>query len=99
MIWQKIDDVICRYLGIQQERVIPVKVELNRQQIIIYHTSSHKRYLYKQSWQKFLQHTAACLPLSERRKIGIAVGNIIAKQLIVSFEPVKITRGSHAKQQ
>ena len=88
----KIDGVISRYLGLQKEETCPASVQIINHKLHVITTSSHKRYVSKQSWFNFNRSSLNQVTFENREKLGLAIGQAIGKKLIVSFDEVTIKK-------
>ncbi|QDQ41186.1 hypothetical protein E3226_011910 (plasmid) [Legionella geestiana] len=89
--FNKIDEIICRYLGIIGDEIDrPRSMRVIRNKIIVYKNAPFQRYKSVESWRDFnncnLQHESDV----NKQKIGIAAGNLIAKNLIISFVDIDV---------
>lgn len=87
---KKMDKIFCRYLGLESEVVSPNTVEIKSGKLIISSTESFKRHYYTQSWDEFSRYNLKQINQCNKDKLGVAIGKVIAKNLIVSFEEVQI---------
>lgn len=90
-IFKKVDQIFCTYLGLESEEVSPNLVTLKNNQLMILYTESFKRYTYFKNWNNFSSINFNQLSQTNKTKLGIAIGKIIAKNLNVSFDGIKIT--------
>lgn len=91
-ILKKIDKLFCTYLGLEYEAVSPNIVEVISGNVLVSNTESFKRHTYMQNWDEFSAVNLNQVNSRNREKLGIAMGKAIAKNLIISFEDIKITR-------
>lgn len=86
---QKMDKVLCFYLGLEYEEACPIAVKIIKNKLFITHTSSHKRHLIEEPWDKFkIKHTNS----TNLEKLGLALGKAIANNLVISFESPSIKK-------
>lgn len=91
-IFLKLDKLICKYFGLQAERVKPGCVKLANDQLIISSTSSFKRHLHRQNWDNFNFSSFNEMSETDKEKLGIIAGRTIAKKLTISFQDIPIKR-------
>lgn len=88
---RKIDGLICSYIGIDHNEVVPFHLKLTENNLLIATTDSFKRHIHTQKLEKFLKGNLDELNNSNKQKVGLAMGKALAKNLIISFDQVKIT--------
>jgi hypothetical protein len=88
----RIDKMLCRYLGIAAEKVYLNGTKISNETLMITHTLSFKRHLLKESWTEFSVFSIKDVNSEDREKLGLAMGKTIAKNLVVSFEETPIKR-------
>ncbi len=87
-----IDKAVIQYLGMDEQNVIsPILIKNSRGKMTVYSTISYKRHLIKDAWEGFYnsiekKEKTEC----KLRTIGIMMGKIVAKELIISFEKINI---------
>ena len=89
-ILKKIDKIFCAYLGLESEVVLATSVKIKDNQLTISNTESFKRHSYKQHWNEFSSTNFKQLSQTNKEKLGIAIGKILAKNLIITFEEITI---------
>jgi hypothetical protein len=89
---EKIDSVLCVYLGIETEKVHLNSTHRHKKELAITHTLSFKRHLLKESWAEFSSFSMKQASTEDCEKLGLAMGKAIAKKLVVSFEESPIER-------
>jgi hypothetical protein len=86
---KKIDDVICRYLGLKKEVSKPFRVSSTNKEIIIY--STFKRHLQRETWDQYKKNSIRNTPSDKRKELGKAIGQSLGKNLIISFDECKLS--------
>jgi hypothetical protein len=94
---KQIDTIFSIYLGLKEEIVYPKNVYITNNQLLITFTSSCKRHFEKESFERYSIHSIKQTSVENKVKLGIAVGQAIAKNLVVSFEAPFIHEGSNSK--
>lgn len=92
LLINKLDRLICSYLGLEQQNDIdkPKSIKISNKKLIIYKNHSFKRHRY----QEAMEHIEYKLEYSdeENKKIAMAAGKAIAKNLSISCEKVDIRK-------
>ncbi|ABS77411.2 hypothetical protein CbuD7D7780_00115 [Coxiella burnetii] len=83
---EKIDQMICSYLGLGQEETRPAQVQMTDGRLIISNTTAYKRHVMKESWSSFSDVSLKRVNPESLEKLGLAAEKAIAKNLIISFE-------------
>ncbi len=94
-ILNKIDKAICSYIGIQNETTSPQKVKLIKDKIFITNTVSYKRHYIEETWDDFKKIGLKQITPTNNQKLCSAMGKVIAKKLVLSFEEIKIKRNNY----
>lgn len=82
---KKIDQLICKYLGIDRQEVIPDHLIVKKSGIHVISSEPYKRHSHYESWEKFCTTNIRYISQHNKNKLGIALGKAIAKNLVVSF--------------
>ena len=91
MLLGKIDKIFCAYFGLKQGEVQPDTVQMIDDEIIVTtNTLSFKRHTMNESWDDFSTSEMSQVNLENREKLGLASGEVIAKNLVISFEETPI---------
>lgn len=82
-LFKRFDKILCLYFGIKQNVVRPIKAKMIKNKLIISNTESNRRHLYRNTFDtiKFEE-----INTEDRKKLGVAVGELLAKNLVISFE-------------
>jgi hypothetical protein len=88
----KVESIICAYLRLDREEVKAGNVKFVGKSLIVTHTTSYRRYLFKSLLDEFNnkdyhQHVDANLDC-----LGRALGKIIATDLVIKFEEPKFIK-------
>lgn len=89
-IWKIIDHLICKYAGIDKQEMKLNHLEMIGSQVLISNTEPFKRHQHTQKIEDFFANNFDDLNSSHKKKLGMALGQILAKNLIVSFEKTNI---------
>jgi hypothetical protein len=81
-----LDKLLCRYLGLASMEVKPTTVKLIDGQLFVDSTESHKRHLHSKEWGQFSQQDLHKMSEQNKQKLGLALGKVIAKNLVISFD-------------
>ena len=94
IVIKKIDELLCKYLGLDKEKVKPNSIKAKSNKFIIISTIPFKRHSFQEYWNEF--HTTSFKQLynHNRQKLGVATGKILAENLTISFEEVYIDKDS-----
>lgn len=87
-----VDKAIRKYLGINDTEVSPNNVKISKGNIIISSTESFKRHVYIQNWEEFNELNFKNTSSNNKEKLGIAIGKVIAKNLVISFDEMPILK-------
>ena len=90
-IWEILDYLICKYTGIDKQEITLNHLKKIGNQILISNTEQYKRHQHTQKIEDFFDHTFNRLDDNRKKNLGLALGKILAKNLIVSFETIQIT--------
>ena len=85
-IISNIDRIISRYIGLPNNEITPVSVEMENGKVSIINQIAHKRYIIKESWDEFQEHNLNSINTTTRENLGKAIGQAIADNLIISFD-------------
>lgn len=91
-LFLKLDELVCKYLGLNGKRVRPDAIEIVNGEMVISSTESYKRHTHKQGWEEFKVAELREISQSDREKLGVAMGKVIAKKLVVSFDEPQVMR-------
>jgi len=91
-VFKKLDRLVCQYLGLNEKQVRPDVIEVVNGQIVISSTESYKRHAHKQGWEEFKVSELQQISQTDREKLGVAMGKVIAKKLIISFDEPRVIR-------
>lgn len=94
IVIKKIDQLLCSYLGLNRERVKLNSIKIKNNKFIITSTISFKRHSFQEYWDEFNTTSFKQLNNQDRKKLGLAAGKILAKNLSISFEEVSIDKNS-----
>jgi hypothetical protein len=94
IVIKKTDQLLCNYLGLDRERVKPNSIKIKNNKFIITSTIPFKRHSFQEYWNEFNTTSFKQLYDRDREKLGLAVGKVLAKDLIISFEEVSIDKDS-----
>lgn len=86
---QRLDRLLCLYFGLEKEEIKPSAVRKDFKDsanLWLISSSSFKRHAIKESWHDFHALSMGKTVAEDRKKLGMAIGKIIAKNLVVSFE-------------
>ena len=89
--FNKLDKIICIYLGLtgsEVDRARSIKIINNN--IIIFKNSPFQRHKVVESWKHFNDYSMQNEDVTTKKKIGIAAGKAIAKNLIITFDNIEI---------
>lgn len=86
-----LDRAICTYLGLKEE-VQPVKISFKEEQLKIRYTSSFKRHSVEQSWNDFNHVNIEQTDAMNKKILGLALGQALAKNLVISFESLNLKK-------
>ena len=89
---KKIDRVLSNYLGIEKEIIKPISVQLISNKIYITNNLSFRRHKIKESWENFYHSSLKEIEPIESKKLGIALGKTIAKNLVIKFDSTEFCR-------
>ncbi|MDF1654829.1 MAG: hypothetical protein P1U34_06910 [Coxiellaceae bacterium] len=89
-----VDKLLCRYLGLKEESVVATSIDFVNNKISINSNTPYKRHNLKLSWQYFSQLEINKKNKPNQERLGLALGNTIAKNLTVSFEEPTYTNGN-----
>lgn len=91
---ERIDQVLCNYLGLNRERVKPNSIKTKNNKFIITSTLPFKRHSFQEYWNEFNTTSFKQLHRKDRERLGLSAGQILAKDLSISFEEVFIDKNS-----
>lgn len=89
---KKLDRVLSNYLGIDSELTHPISVQIISNKIYITNALSYKRHKMKESWENFSIHSLKNTKIRESKKLGVALGKAIAKNLVIKFDSTEFSR-------
>lgn len=89
---KKIEAILCRYLSLEDDEITPTSVGIISNKIVISSHHSYKRHLMKESWDEFSSYSMNHVASQKNGKLGLAVGKVLAKNLIVKFEDTEFQR-------
>lgn len=90
----KIDKLLCSYLGISTEEILPQEVVIKDEGLLISSTQSFRHYLHTETWDAFLENHINTLNATNKEKLGKAIGQSVARNLIISFDDITLHRKS-----
>ena len=85
----RLDAWICRYAGLEASVASPSQVRWVDDGLVVMQTESCKRHLVPSAWQQFAAADLTGLSVESKSQLGQAVGQSIAKGLVVSFDAAK----------
>tara|TARA_R110000868_G_scaffold207266_2_gene456235 strand:- start:3880 stop:4167 length:288 start_codon:yes stop_codon:yes gene_type:complete len=85
-----IDIYLCKYLSIKSEEITPTTLKKTGKNITISNTDSFKRHIHTHKIESFLNENINKLNSINKKKLGLAVGEILATNLVVSFDHLNI---------
>lgn len=88
-ILAKIDELFRIYFGLEKTKMIPQVLEEKRGRFMVLNTESFKRHAYKIPVDKM---NIKIVDNINKEKLGIAIGKMIANNLVVSFDDIIIKR-------
>lgn len=88
--FQKLDKVICNYLGVEREETRPEHIKTNNGKLKITNTISFKRHTVLESWENYQLTSINQTNPQNKEKLGLAAGKAVANNLVISFEEVKV---------
>ena len=91
-ILEMIDNLICKYIGFNEQEVTPGVLKKTGNKLVLVNTESFKRHIHHNKWDKFLSTHFAKMSESTKQKIGLSMGKALAKNLVISFENVSIKK-------
>ncbi len=91
-IFEKIDKILCTFMGLEQEESHPDSVQMVGKKLVVTSTSSFKRHAIKEVWEELNATEIEHISPENRAKLGLAAGKAIAKNLVISFEDAPINR-------
>jgi hypothetical protein len=90
----KIDNFLCRYFGLDICEITPHFAGIKNRNIVVLHTESYKRHIQA---SPVFEIRFNSMTKENKEKLGIAMGKLIATNLVVSFEDIYIKReNTHA---
>ncbi|MGE3920967.1 MAG: hypothetical protein AB7F64_08600 [Gammaproteobacteria bacterium] len=89
-ILKKIDLILQLYFGLEDEESRPMNVEIANEKLMITTTNSFKRHKIKKSWEHFSSINAKRMNSEPQEKLGLAIGQAIAEELVIKFDDPKI---------
>lgn len=89
-----LDKFICSYIGIRTEKTTPICFKRIDNCFLISKTESFKRHLYVKKMEDFFTTDLKEMSRIDKKKLGLAIGKTIAKNLTISFDEIIITRES-----
>jgi len=88
-ILERADKFLCIYLGLKSTKIVPQIVEKKRTQLKVWHTESFKRHVHKVLVNKI---NLKMIDDNNKEKLGIAIGKMIASNVVVSFDEIVIKK-------
>ena len=85
----KIDTLLSRYLGLERTELTPQILEKKEGKLLLVNTESFKRHTHAIPIDKI---NLKSMTGTNREKLGIAIGKMIANHLVVSFDEIIIKR-------
>lgn len=85
-----IDNLIRKYFGFDKQEIVPHALIKTGNKIILINSESFKRHIYYQKWDRFLSSDCKEISDAAKQKIGQAMGESLAKNLVISFENILI---------
>lgn len=89
---KKIEAILYRYLSLEDDEVTPTSVGIISNKVVISSQHSYKRHVTKESWDEFSSYSIKHVTDKKNEKLGLAVGKVLAKNLIVKFEDTEFQR-------
>ena len=93
---KKLDHKLSLILGLTENAdvVYPTDVSFSNNHLFIIGKEPYKRHRIIHHWLKFNQDSWDRIDKSTKRKLGLAIGSAIAKDLVVSFDQpaIKVTK-------
>lgn len=89
-IAKKIDNLFCLYLGIHKEKIRLHSLHKKNNFLTVIYALPYKRHIFKEPLNNFNFRDFTQSHPNINDKLGLAVGKTIAKDLVISFEEVKI---------
>lgn len=86
-ILMQLDNVICRYLGLKNIEIIPHFLAKNGEELMVVTTETCKRHVQN---TPVTDVDMNMIKEEDKRKLGVAIGKVIASNLVVSFDDVTI---------
>ncbi len=86
--FKKADKILLKWLGIHNAEK-PIRVKLVNNEVIIISSEANRRYQQKNMPPHFFSYLSK-IKLTDRKKLGVAVGKAIASNLIISFDNAEI---------
>lgn len=84
-LFKRIDRCICKYLSLEDDKLLPSHVISKNDRITVTCTTPHKRHPVKLNWDEYC-NISHYKDRVAREKVGMATGKLLAKDLIVSFQ-------------
>src|SRR3990167_3525401 len=91
-ILEMINTLICKYIGFNEQEIIPDTLKKTGSKVVLMNTESFKRHIHHEKWDEFLSRNFEEINESTKIKVGISIGKVLAKNLVVSFENVSIKK-------
>jgi len=91
LLISKLDQIICFYLGLENEELRPHKVQRQGQHLWVKHASPFKRHTMSSAWEDL-----PVLKAENLENLGQQAGQSMAKELIVTFKEPTIRMNTHA---
>lgn len=89
-ILETIDNYLCKYIGLEKEEEQLDSLLKRGNHIFLCITESFKRYVRQDRLDNFLSSDLEEINQVTREKLGISMGKVLAKNLVVSFESISI---------
>lgn len=87
----QIEKIICKYLGLNGLEVDrPKTVKMINNDIVIIKNTPFQRHKSYESLSHFNEHGINQVDETSKKKIGMAAGKALAKNLTISFDEIKI---------
>lgn len=91
VILRTLDKILCLYLGVEDhDTEKPKTIKLANNKIILYKNHIFQRHRYYENLDAV--EDIIKYPSEINKKIGVAMGKVLAKNLTISFEKVEIKK-------
>ncbi len=89
---EMIDTCICKYLGLGEQKINSNSLIKIGNKMILANTEPFKRHLHYTDLHQFLSKYDTEIDECERQRIGASMGEVLAEDLVVSFEKISIRK-------